>query len=131
MFKPITTAPALSQAITSTYLYDVVIAIVFVAIMVLVANLIQWRPGKNETSGKTRRVWFFVLMFVNLIGCLVFDFLAWLSYITVPAFSSKYKLAMIVASIVSTVVYFGLGFVLVKIAPIGSKLQSIFPKKDK
>ena len=74
MFKPITTAPALSQAITSTYLYDVVIAIVFVAIMVLVANLIQWRPGKNETSGKTRRVWFFVLMFVNLIGCLVFDF---------------------------------------------------------
>lgn len=131
MFRPITTAPALSQAITSTYLYDVVIAIVFVAIMVLVANLIQWRPGKNETSGKTRRVWFFVLMTINLFASLVFDYLAWLSYIAVPAFSSKYTLHMILASIASTVFYFGLGFLLVKIARIGTKLQSIFPKKDK
>ena len=131
MFKPIKTAPELSQAIASTYLYDIVIAIVFVALMILVANLIQWQPGKNERSGSTRRVWFFVLMTINLFASLVFDYLAWLSYIAVPAFASKYTLQMILASIASTVFYFGLGFLLVKIARIGTKLQSIFPKKDK
>ena len=34
MFHPIKTAPELSQAITSTYLINIVIAIVFVLIMV-------------------------------------------------------------------------------------------------
>ena len=131
MFKPIKTAPELSQAITSTYLYDIVIAVVFVALMILVAHLVQWQPGKNERSGSTRRVWFFILMIINLFACLVFDFLAWHNNITVPAFASKYTLAMIIASIVATVFYFGLGFLLVKIARIGTKLQSIFPKKDK
>lgn len=131
MFHPIKTAPELSQAITSTYLYDVVIAIIMVLFMVLIANLVQWQPGKNETSGSTRRVWFFVLMVVTLLSCLAFDFFAWFNYISVPAFASKYTLAMIIASIVATVFYFGLGFLLVKIARIGTKLQSIFPKKDK
>ncbi len=131
MFHLIKTAPELSRAITSTYLYDAVIAVVFVLIMILVANLIKWQPGKNETSGRTRRVWFFILMAVNLLACLAFDYFAWFKYITIPTFASKYTLAMIIASLVSTVVYFGLGFLLVKIARIGTKLQSIFPKKDR
>ena len=131
MFHPIRTAPELSQAITSTYLYDIVIAVVMVLLMVLVANLIPWQSGKKDMSGRTRRVWFFVLMVVALLSCLAFDFFAWFKHIAVPAFASKYTLAMIIASIVATVFYFGLGFLLVKMARIGTKLQSIFPKKDK
>ena len=131
MFHPIKNAPELSQAITSTYLYDIVIAVIFVLFMVLVANLIQWQPGKNERSGSTRRVWFFVFMTSNIVACIVFNYFAWFKQISVPAFASKYTLAMIIAAITSTIVYFGLGFLLIKISRIGTKLQSIFPKKDR
>ena len=51
MFHPIKTAPELSQAITSTYLINVVIAIVFVLIMVLAVNLIKYQTGKKDNSG--------------------------------------------------------------------------------
>ncbi len=131
MFHLIKNAPELSRAITSTYLYDIVIAVFFVLVMVVVANLIKWQPGKNERSGATRRVWFFVIMALVLAACLVFDYFAWFKQIAVPAFAAKYTLAMVIASLVATIVYFGLGFLLVKLARIGTKLQSIFPKKDR
>lgn len=38
---PIKTAPALQQAILSTYIYDIIIAVAFVLVLVLVANLIK------------------------------------------------------------------------------------------
>lgn len=131
MFQPIKTAPELSQAITSTYLYDIVIAIIFVLIMVVVANIIKWQPGKNEKSGITRRICFFILMATTLIACLIFDYFAWFRHISVPVFASKYTLSMVIASFVATIIYFGIGFLLIKIARIGTKLQSIFPKKDR
>ena len=71
MFHPIKTAPELSQAITSTYLINVVIAIVFVLIMVLAVNLIKYQTGKKDNSGSKRRVCFFIIMVVVLIACLV------------------------------------------------------------
>ena len=131
MFRLIKSAPELSQAILSTYLYDIVIAVVFVVLMIVVANLIQWTPGKNERSGRVRRMFFFILMVFTLLACLAFDYFAWLRYIAVPAFAAKYTLAMGIASFVATISYLGLGFLVVKISRIGTKLQSIFPKKDR
>ena len=123
MFHPIKTAPELSQAITSTYLINIVIAIVFVLIMVLAVNLIKYQTGKKDNSGSKRRVCFFIIMVVVLIACLVFNYFA--------AFATKYTMHMVAAAIVSAVIYFGIGFMLVKMARIGTKLQSIFPKKDR
>lgn len=131
MFHPIKSAPELSQAITSTYLYDALIAVVFVLIMILVANIIKYQPGKFEKSGSKRRVWFFVLMVITLFAAVIFNYFAWYKYISVDAFANKYTVHMIVASIVAMVAYFGIGFLIVKLARIGTKLQSIFPKKDK
>ena len=74
MFHPIKTAPELSQAITSTYLINIVIAIVFVLIMVLAVNLIKYQTGKKDNSGSKRRVCFFIIMVVVLIACLVFNY---------------------------------------------------------
>lgn len=131
MFHPIKTAPELSQAITSTYLINVVIAIVFVLIMVLAVNLIKYQTGKKDNSGSKRRVCFFIIMVVVLIACLVFNYFAFFRQISVAAFATKYTVHMVVAAIVSAAVYFSIGFLLVKMARIGTKLQSIFPKKDR
>ncbi|MBO5075388.1 MAG: hypothetical protein J6C35_08785 [Bacteroidales bacterium] len=127
----IKTAPALEQAIMNTYLYDVIFAIVLVLVMLLVVNLIQWQGGKTDNSGKTRRLWFFIFCALALVGSLVFDYLAFFRNIAVPAFTGKYMTAMAVASVLSSVVYFLVGFAIVKISRIGTKVQSIFPKKDR
>ena len=129
--KLIKTAPALEQAIMNTYLYDVIFAIILVLVMLLVANLIKWQGGKKDYSGKTRRVWFFIFCAVALLGSLAFDFLVFFKKIAVPAFAGKYMTAMAVASFVSAAVYFLVGFAIVKMSRIGTKVQSIFPKQDR
>lgn len=132
MFHLIKSGPELSQAISSTYLFDIAIAIVLICIMLIVVNLISWKGvNSKDVSGAQRRVWFFVFMVVTLVGSLAFNYFAWMKHIAVPAFVSKYTVAMIVASFAAMAVYFGVAFLVVKIARIGSKTQSIFPKRDR
>ena len=126
----IKTLPALKQAILNTYLYDAVFAIVMVLIMLLVASLIKFQSGRNDRSGSKRKTAFFVILSLNLVGTLLFNYFVFMKKVAVPAFMGKYMTNMVVAAIVATVLYFLVGFVIVKIAPIGSKLNSIFPKKE-
>lgn len=127
----IKTAPALQQAITSTYIYDAVISIVFVLLMLLAVNLVKYQSSKTDNSGTTRRIWFFVLGAVAMIASLVFDYFVYLRAIAVPAFVGKYLTHMVIAAVTGAAVYFIVGLILVYTARIGSKLQSIFPKKDR
>lgn len=126
----IKTLPDLNQAILNTYLYDSVLAIVLVLLMLIIAATIKFQPGKNDRSGIKRRTFFFILLAITLVGTLVFDYFVFLSKVDVPAFVGKYMTNMVVASIVATALYFLVGFIIVKLAPIGSKLNSIFPKKE-
>jgi hypothetical protein len=126
----IKTLPALKQAILNTYLYDSVLAVVMVLVMLLVAVMIKFQPGRNDRSGSKRRTAFFILLALTLVGTLAFDYVVFLKKVAVPAFMGKYRTNMVVASIVATAVYFLVGFVIIKLAPIGSKLNSIFPKKE-
>lgn len=128
---PIKTAPALQQAILSTYIYDIIIAVAFVLILVLVANLVKWNGGKNDSSGHTRRVWYFVLCAVTILISVGFDWLFFMRSIKVPAFVGKYVMHMAVASVISGIFYALVSFIIVKVCPVGSKLESIFPKKEK
>ena len=119
----IKTAPALKQAIMNTYLYDVILAIILVLVMLLVANLIKWQGGRKDNSGKVRRTWFFILCALALVASLGFDYFMFLKNIAVPAFVGKYMTAMATASILSAVVYFLVGFAVVKLSRIGTKVQ--------
>ena len=116
----IKTLPALKQAILNTYLYDSVLAIVMVLVMLLIAVMIKFQSGRNDNSGSKRRTVFFILLALTLVGTLLFDYFVFMKKVAVPAFMGKYMTNMVVASIVSTVVYFLVGFVVVKLAPIGS-----------
>lgn len=129
MNAPIKTAPDLANAILSTYLFDVALAVVFLALMILVANMIKWQSGKNDKSGTVRRVWFFVFCFMSFIVAFVLNWLMFSQRITVDAFANKYMTHMILGAFVAAVVYFLAGFAIVKMARVGTKLESIFPKK--
>lgn len=127
----IKTAPALQQAILSTYIYDVVISVVLVLVMVLAVNMVKFQSSKTDSSGVTRRIWFFVIGVFSILTSLAFDYFVYMSGIAVPAFVGKYLTHMILASLTGAAVYFIISVILIYMAPIGSKLQSIFPKKDR
>lgn len=127
----IKTAPALQQAILSTYIYDVVISVALVLIMVLAVNMVKFQPSKLDRSGTTRRVWFFVIGVFTIFANLAFDFFVFMRGIAVPAFVGKYMTHMILAAFAGAAVYFIISLILIYTASIGSKLQSIFPKKDR
>lgn len=127
----IKTAPALQQAILSTYIYDVVISVALVLIMVLVVNMVKFQSSKIDRSGITRRIWFLAIGVFTMLANIAFDFIVFMRGIAVPAFVGKYMTHMVVAALAGVTVYFIIGFILIYTAPIGSKLQSIFPKKDR
>lgn len=127
----IKTAPALQQAILSTYIYDVVISVVLVLVMVLAVNMVKFQSSKTDRSGVTRRIWLFVIGVFSILTSLAFDYFVYMRGIAVPAFVGKYLTHMILASLAGAAVYFIISVILIYMAPIGSKLQSIFPKKDR
>ena len=128
---PIKTAPALQQAITSTYIYDIIVALAFVLILFIIANLIKWKSGSNDNSGSVRRTWYFILAVAAILTSVGLDYFFFLTSIKVPAFVGKYAMHIGIASILSGVLYAAISFVVIKVSRIGSKMESIFPKKDR
>lgn len=128
--RVIKTMADFKAATTATYLFDLIIAVFMVLVLVLVANLIAYEPGRVDNSGKKRRVAFFLIAVLTLAACIGLDYVLYLSKISVAAYVTKYLTTMAIASVVGTLVYCLLGFVLVKISKKGSKLESIFPKKN-
>ncbi len=125
MFTTIKTMPQLKEAIASTYLYDALIAVIFIVLLIIIANAIPWSGGKVETSGRTRRIWFFILAFLTIIACVVFNFLAFYSEIGVPSFKTSYMLHMILGGVAGLVIYSVVLIVLIMMQKTKNKLASI------
>ena len=125
MFQMIKTMPQLKEAILSTYLYDLVIAIIFIVLLVVVASLIPWQGGKSDSSGRTRRVWYIVLGILNLVGTILFNFFAFCKKIGVPNFRSDYMLHMVLGAILFTVLYYGLLWLIIKIQKNSGKVTKL------
>lgn len=125
MFSTIKTMPQLREAIVSTYLYDLLIAVIFIVLLIIIANAIPWYGGKIETSGKTRRSWFFVLAFVTILACVGFNFFAFYNEIGVASFKTTYMMHMIAGGFVGVAVYSIVLIIIISMQKTKSKLESI------
>lgn len=129
-FKSIGNVQDLKAATTATYLADIVLAIVCFVILIIVANAILYERGRIDNSWKKRRLAFYIIGFVCLIGCIVFNYFVYFAKIKVAAFQTKYLSALLIAAFVGTILYFALSFIVIRfISPKDSKLASIFPRK--
>lgn len=129
-FKSIGTVQDLRAATTATYLMDIVLAIVCFVLLVIVANAILYERGRVDNSWKKRRLAFYIIGFICLIGSIAFNFSVYFTKIRVAAFQAKYLSAMLIAAFVGTILYFALSFAVIKfISHKDSKLASIFPRK--
>ncbi|MFI3296774.1 MAG: hypothetical protein R3Y59_03985 [bacterium] len=129
MFGSIKTQPQLQEAILSTYLYDAIIAVVFILLLVLIISLIPWQGGKVDNSGKKRRMWFYILLVATLFTTAIFNYFGFMSNIMVGAFKSDYMLTLILGSLMASAIYFIVLFAIIKTRKNKTKLSSIFPKK--
>lgn len=126
---PIKTPQQLTEAIVSTYIYDLVIAVLFIAALIIIANIIPWQGGKNDTSGDKRRVYFFALLVLTLAVGIGFNYMAFFSNIGVPTFRMDYMLHMVLGPVVAAALYFGVLYLLIKTQKTYNKLASIFNKR--
>lgn len=125
----IKTSGQLNEAIATTYIYGVILAVAFVLIMILAANMISWQPGKFDTSGSKRRVAFFVVLALALICPIIVDYFLFYGKITVANFRNTYMMHMGISAAITAVLYFLIGFILIRLQKNDTKLASIFPKK--
>lgn len=127
----IKTPADLTAATVSTYVYAAIVAVVCVLLMIVIANAIPSETGARDNSGKTRRLWFFLIMVLALIAPLAIDYFIYLKPTRALNFINKYMMQMCISAVVSAALYFIIGFVICKMQSTKNKLASIFPKKDR
>ena len=122
----ITTAAQLHSAETATYLTDAVIGVVFIVLILIVANMISWQPGAHDPSTAKRRTWFWILGVATLFTNLAVDYFNWMRHITKAQFTSEYTIHMIAASVVGVLIYGIVTFAICKMQKKDTKLASMF-----
>lgn len=122
----ITTAAQLHQAEISTYLADAAIGIIFIVIILIVANAISWQPGGHDPSPAKRRKWFYILGVVSLFVSLLANYYFWMRHITKAQFVSEYIMHMVIAAVMCTAIYGIITFAICKMQKNDTKLASIF-----
>ena len=127
----IKTPADLTAATVSSYVYAAIIAVVCVLLMIVIANAIPSETGARDNSGKTRRIWFFLIMVIALIAPFIVDYFIYLKPTTAINFINKYMMQMCISAVFSAVLYFVIGFAISKMQSTKNKLASIFPKKDR
>ncbi|WP_300725957.1 hypothetical protein [uncultured Bacteroides sp.] len=130
MNTAIKTIGQLKDAEMSAYIYSIIVAVVFVLLLVIIANMISWKPGAKDNSGETRRKFFWILLALALIAPVVLNFVVFYQKITVAHFQSEFMMHMGIAGILSAVLYGVISFVIIRTQKRKTKLASIFPKKD-
>jgi hypothetical protein len=126
MVTKITTVAQLKQAITGTYMTDAIIAIAFVVLIIIVANLISWQPGAHDSSPAKRKAWFWILGVASLFTSLGVDYFTWMKRIGKAQLLNQYIIHMIAASVVCAVLYGLVTFVICKLQKKDTKLASMF-----
>lgn len=124
---PIKTQPQLQEAVLGTYLFDAVIAVALIILFIIIANLIPWQGGKNDSSGNTRRMWFWIMGAVTLFACMAFNYFCYMGNILVPTFKMDYVLHLVLGSIMAAVIYFIVLFLIIKLQKKQTKLWSVCP----
>ena len=126
MNSKISTMVELHNAEFATYMTDAIVGIAFMILILIVANLISWEPGRNDRSPAKRRMWFWILAVASLFTSLGIDYFTWMTNIKKAQFVSEYTIHMIGASVLGVVIYILVTFIICKVQKKDTKLASMF-----
>lgn len=114
--------------ITETYIVAVIFIVVFIALAILIANLIKFQGGTNPKDPGKRRVWFWVLAILAPLTFYLYNFFLVIPNVKTGPALNKFSMHPPIASGVVLIVYIILGFVLAKMMSRG-KVGNWFPSK--
>jgi len=114
--------------ITQTYILSAVVAIVFILLAVVSANLIKFEGGTNPKDPGKRRVWFWLLAALSPIAFLGYNLLLVIPELCKGPASSKFSMHPFIATGIVLVLYILIGLVLSKTMKRG-KVGNWFPSK--
>jgi len=109
--RKIETLKQVQALIGETFMYTVIIGIVAVALAFIIANLIKWGGGKNDTSHVKRRVWYIIIGIVTPVVFFLYNALYVSMFITKAPLAAKFSVANIWATLVILGVYVVVGIV--------------------
>ncbi|SRX56217.1 hypothetical protein [Aequorivita sp. CIP111184] len=114
--------------ITETYIVALIFIVFFIALAILIANLIKFQGGTNPKDPGKRRVWFWILAILAPLTFYLYNFFLVIPNVKTGPALNKFSMHPPIASGVVLVVYIILGFVLAKMMSRG-KVGNWFPSK--
>lgn len=114
--------------ITETYIVAIIFIALFIAITMLISNLIKFEGGTNPKDPGKRRMWFWVLAILAPITFFLYNFLMVIPMVKTGPAMNKFFMHVPIASVLVLVVYIIIGFVLAKMMSRG-KIGNWFPSK--
>lgn len=122
----IKTVKELDAAILSNYLMAAGVAAVAVILLVLIANMVPWQTGKTDTSGTTRRVFWYILAAAAFLVQGALSWVMFYSDITKKALQSGFFSHIFISAGAACVLYIIVTLIIIKSQKTRSKLASIF-----
>jgi len=125
MYEHSYTLRTLGGLITNTYLLAIIVAILFIGISYIVANMIAFEGGKNPQDAKTRKTWFYIIGLSSVIFFFLWNYLYVNDLIKGAKGKSDFLVHNAVATLVCILVYLVLGYVVARVFK-HSKFGTIF-----
>ncbi len=126
MYENVYTLRTIDGLISNTYVFAIVIAVIFVAISILISNIIAYEGGKNPRDAIKRRIWFFVIAAVNTIVFFIWNYFFIATKIKGAPAVSKFMTHTFICTGITLLAFIVMGFVLSKLMKKG-KYGTIFP----
>jgi len=95
--------------IGETYLYAVFVAIIALAVAYVIARLIKWKGGKNDSSPLKRRIWFIGIGLFAAIYFFLYNIMVVSDKITKDPLEDKFRISNIIATLSILGIYIILG----------------------
>lgn len=126
---PITTLQQLNQLMNSTMIYAVIVGLVAVFLAVIFANIFPWEGG-NDRSYIKRRIAFFVIGGIAILGFWMYNDLVVADYIRNAGFQNMFRTCNLKCIVINMGVYLLISTILMFVFR-HSKFGSILGKEKK
>ncbi len=127
--NPVTTIQQLDALKQTTLVWAVIICLVAFAISFLVATLVPYKGGKDN-SFVIRRIWYIVIGVIAAAGYWIYNFLVAVPAIKNPGFKSQFSQTTLISFVIIIIGYVAIGLVVAFIFR-KSKFSTVYLKHKK
>lgn len=127
--NPVTTIQQLDALKQTTLVWAVIICLVAFAISFLVATLVPYKGGKDN-SFVIRRIWYIVIGVIAAAGYWIYNFLVAVPAIKNPGFKSQFSQTTLISFVIIIIGYVAIGLVVTFIFR-KSKFSTVYLKHKK